>query len=744
LLGHDGFTRSESNADSLYPEAERNSTQALSLAAFLGPPVYRFELKGLGMAGWRHASPEDLALRLYETGQGEPLTTVELSDSARLWSEVPFFEAQISTPMFATLPQQVRRALAIAATPTDDGLSAWYLKSAIVGELNLWVGRQGQHDIDDDDEKADPDQEYILDASVSSRLIVQAGPGSGKTRVACGRVARLIDSGASATRIFMISFTNAAVGELRNRIGGFLEDPALAGDVQISTLDSLASGFRSGFGQEEPIVGFEAGISEALGLFKLADRALLGFLSTLEHVVVDEAQDLNGDRGALVQALIGALPEQCGVTLFEDPAQAIYDWQGIVGPSLSSSLLSTQKLAFKQLSLKHDHRTQNPELRDMKAKLRTILNSGMPPDATYNAVRKEIEAVSKPSSLLSEPSAISRSTLVLFRARGELLSAASQFWRGDLPVRVRLTRRNKGVTPWIGALLGNSEVRLLSRDDFDLIWKDIWPQPTALAADDAWRTLRSVAGMGTKGGIDLERLGKKIDTPSPPLALALSYTGKTGPILSTIHGSKGQEAEHVVIALPRASESPTLEDARILFVAATRARASLSVAAARPSFGVYDTGRLWSRWRENHARIEIGVDGDVDSDRTAFPKNENSAVTAARQQILWQISDSPIPVRCSMSEGGWSLVADGGRFEGQSLGFLSAKVSADLWNIGRSRHGGSSPGDTLYGLFVVGSRTVVKVDPSIGPRFGLVPVVAGLANVWFNSSGAGTFPGAIS
>ena len=45
-----------------------------------------------------------------------------------------------------------------------------------------------------------------------ARLIVEAGPGSGKTRVAIERVRSLIDADVALTRIWMVSFTHAAMG----------------------------------------------------------------------------------------------------------------------------------------------------------------------------------------------------------------------------------------------------------------------------------------------------------------------------------------------------------------------------------------------------------------------------------------------------------------------------------------------------------------------------------------------------
>jgi hypothetical protein len=728
LFSQDGNVGDPINCEDLYKSG--TSSEAKRLIDHLGPPAYRFELKSLDVAGWRHASPEDLATLLAPT-PGRTSQDIHLSEAAHRWTQTPTFGTIVATPDFEALPDQVRRALALAGTPVDDAFSAWRLSPAVAAELDLWTGRPDRH-IDDDDAMADVGQERVLEAPVSRRLVVEAGPGSGKTRVACGRVARLIDGGASATRIFMISFTQAAVGELRARIGRFLTDPDLAGDVQISTLDSIAGGFRSGFGQEEPPVDFEAGIAEALALLTAGDRGLIGFLGTLEHVVIDEAQDLNGDRGDLIEALVRALPAHCGVTLFEDPAQAIYGWHGNTDVNLSSTLLAAPDLTFSRLALEHDHRTRDPDLRRLKAELRTLLRTEPAPDAAYHAIRAAIEAVAEPSTILSQPGSIPRSTLILFRGRGELLSAASRFWRDGLPVRVRLTRRSKSVVAWVGALLRQCEAPSLSRDVFNLLWRDLWPRPGTLSADDAWHLLQSSAGLGPRDSIDLERLGRRIATPSPPLALALASTGRTGPIFSTVHGSKGQEAEHVVLALSRASHTPSMEEARILYVAATRARVSLSVAAARPVFGSSDTGRLWSRWRETHARIEIGMNGDVDMVRTAFPDDEDLSVTDARQQALWRLSDTPVPVRCLRRNGGWDLVANSALLDDQNLGFLSSQVSADLRAIGKERHGGALPGATLHGLFVVGSRTVVHTAPGAGLRFGLVPVVAGLAQVWFN------------
>src|SRR5438034_3931498 len=91
--------------------------------------------------------------------------------------------------------------------------------------------------------------EVIMDDPASWQL-VEAGPGTGKSAVACQRVAFLVDEGVPPSRILLVSFTRTAVAELRDRIVTY----AIAGDrarnVRISTVDSHAWSLRVGFEEE--------------------------------------------------------------------------------------------------------------------------------------------------------------------------------------------------------------------------------------------------------------------------------------------------------------------------------------------------------------------------------------------------------------------------------------------------------------------------------------------------------------
>src|SRR5262245_49201560 len=81
--------------------------------------------------------------------------------------------------------------------------------------------------------------EVILEPSTSWQLVT-AGPGAGKSAVACQRVAYLIDDDVPPSRILLVSFTRTAVAELRDRIVRYAVAGNEARSVRISTIDSHA------------------------------------------------------------------------------------------------------------------------------------------------------------------------------------------------------------------------------------------------------------------------------------------------------------------------------------------------------------------------------------------------------------------------------------------------------------------------------------------------------------------------
>lgn len=169
----------------------------------------------------------------------------------------------------------------------------------------------------------DAEQMRVITADIDARLIVEAGPGTGKTAVACARLAHLIsEEDIEPSKILMISFTRAAAAEIRARLHSYVGEASYA--IHNATIDSHAWAVRSGHDPNARLTGAYDDNIECVIALLTSDEDVVDEYSQIEHVVIDEAQDIVGRRAELIEAMIMKLPTDCGVTIFADEAQAIY------------------------------------------------------------------------------------------------------------------------------------------------------------------------------------------------------------------------------------------------------------------------------------------------------------------------------------------------------------------------------------------------------------------------------------
>jgi len=200
--------------------------------------------------------------------------------------------------------------------------------------------------------------------SSAERLAIVAGAGTGKTSTLVARVRHLLDQGVVPGDIVVTTFTKAAAAELAERIDApvlvstvhslcaqILQDhPEAAGrapgfsiydhvdqeavlrdiarDLALKDHDKMrlatlqkhpkARATYSDRMREANAVDYDQ--LEELGLRALPSTAWAG---RFEHVLVDEAQDINPHQWDLLQQLSG----RC-LTLVADPRQAIFGWRG--------------------------------------------------------------------------------------------------------------------------------------------------------------------------------------------------------------------------------------------------------------------------------------------------------------------------------------------------------------------------------------------------------------------------------
>ena len=591
----------------------------------------------------------------------------------------------------------------------------------------------------------DEDQQLIVEARRDDRVLVSAGPGMGKTAVACARVGHLINrEHCSDANIWVVSFTRAAVTEVRTRIADFCEDEDNAFAVKIATIDSQAWRVRYGFSDAEAdklFGGFETGIERALALLEAPPDAVRDWFADLEHVIIDEAQDVTGVRAQFLLALIDLLPSHCGLTVFHDPAQAIYDYahKEEKGFRFTDGLKKNLGESLQEFSLKQIYRTEDPTLLRLYEDLRLDIlgqtnittkeftaRADLVKDAAASVGGKRFDG----SEILEHPTA-----LVLFRRRIEVAQASAFLCNEARPHRLRMSNLPRGLHPWIALTFSNRLERNIDRVQFEELHDSAVSRFGAVMDGDdpekRWE-LVSRYGAGKRNTIDLLRLRDSLSS-NPPDELLLHEVGREGPILGTIHASKGREADDVFLQIndgwassDRNGAADFAEESRVLFVGATRARRSLRVG------GGYDlkfassteSGRAYRQTRKNKngVQFQIGLIGDFDE-----------ASAASNQADIKKLVGQPLPIRCGgpLEPGDWvyRLTTE----TGEMIGATSQRVSGDMMEIAKTAGCGRRSAAKLSNVFVLGWATACAPsgeEIGAGSGFWVIPQIAGLTTVY--------------
>ena len=223
---------------------------------------------------------------------------------------------------------------------------------------------------------------------------------------------------------------------------------------------------------------------------------------------------------------------------------------------------------------------------------------------------------------------------------------------------------------------------------------------------------------------------------------------RSGPTIGTIHASKGREASDVVLMVPRSqamhADSDFLEEARVLYVGATRARRRLSIAVSPTCIsGHLDDGRVF-RHIGGGAQCEIGREGDLECIATVGRDLHASPEDCEATQT-WLAEHAAAVLD---AEAAW--IGDGDyryrvQVEGTPpVGILHSNVNEALFQIARrtGRPQGRPPRKIKH-LRILGATTVClhpdhenlpeMHEPYATSGIFLAPVVQGLVPVYFQT-----------
>lgn len=589
----------------------------------------------------------------------------------------------------------------------------------------------------------DDSQRRVAEADPGDRLIVTAGAGQGKTEVVAARLAHLMDvEGLSdADEILILSFSRAAVAAVRQRLRS---DPT-AMRVSVRTFDSFASRLLMDAGEDSTGWNYDRRIREARRLLRNKDSDV-PTVELLRHVIVDEVQDLVGDRAELVLELLCRLAKDGGFTVLGDPLQGIYDFQLDDSKSsmTSGQLLDKLRgdLGARDEGLEGHYRAQSDQAQavvSLGARMR-----GTPSGKRrLNKIRYALETLPRIGTLDDLPRMLQRwqgRTAVLCDTNGQAMLASRTLFELGITHRLRRPAEQVSLPSWIAAVLGTSPTRSVTRPGFD----DLVATSGMTVPDDAWRLLKAAERRKQiPRELDIVELGRSIAGGAVPVELVDS--GDAPVIVSTIHRAKGLEFQNVVLLVdPECADKDPRDGeldarARSLYVALSRARRIVTVSESPSPGGLRPDGhghqRRWIQghgWRTTAFEVQLR---DIERHRPYGPDPE----AAGKVQELLRSSHSDVGlgvVGCLDAAGDprtpvYDLSIDGHTVATTSAGFGEALIG----RLNRAWRNNPGPPAALRDLYTDGVETAAGsalVSDRLGVgRWGLWLTlrVAGLARL---------------
>lgn len=583
----------------------------------------------------------------------------------------------------------------------------------------------------------DASQLAVVEVPAAMRQIVIAGPGSGKTEVVSSLIENLVDEEDvdQSDGLLVISFSNVAVQTVDRR----LRDRDI-GVINIQTMDSLANDLLGDLATDDyEHLGFDRRIAMATKL--LSDEGW-DRVSDLDHLIVDEVQDVVGVRADFLLEIIECLDAEAGFTLLGDPAQGIYDFQlrpvGKSSATLSATTSSDLLDRAEELGgarVRHLDGQYRALTRDASkaANLRAaVLPDGDPFE--LDEFHDEIVPLGTLEDLVAVSANWAGSTALLTATNGQALLVASALRRLGQQVQVKRSAHQRVLARWIADLLGDVQTAGVSLRDFESL---ATTQGTSLDAKVLWRAARSVVGSrGTE--LDLNRLARRIRAPRP-LGPELLDDPSPQFVVSTVHRAKGLEFDNVIlIDFPR---RPWLEDdpdageqMRTRFVALTRARSRIARVTGPDDRFVHrferpgtDDGRWYRGGRQKWMTLSLEI--RVDDLEPCAPLSDD-----ARKHLTNSVHPGdPLslglnPERSTMTRPVYDVLHDGVVIARTTTDF-GVDLAARTGTLERKRR--SWP--KLEGAQVESIATVVTDQPTTTPgeAFRLTPITTGLVDlVW--------------
>lgn len=409
----------------------------------------------------------------------------------------------------------------------------------------------------------------------SQYIVVAAGPGSGKTRVLVHKLASLLMmEDVKHEQLLMLTFSRAAATEFKQRLFNLIG--SVAAYVEIKTFHSYCFDLLGKIGCLE-----NAGKVVEEAVRKIATGEVEMGRITKSVLVIDEAQDMDANEFALVEALMNRNDDLRMIAVGDDD-QNIYEFRGS-NSKYFSSLVTNRQAKFYELvdnfrSKKLIVNVANKYVQRVDVRMKNK------PCRAISSENGAVELIRYSSSNLEQPIANhicahpQKETCVLTNTNEEALQVCSMLNR--LGVRAQLIQSNDGFR-----LYDLVEVRFFLK----YLKKN---QVSPVISDDLWNAAKADLQRKYSRSHCLPQLKNMITVFENSNAVKY-YTDfdefvdeskfedfynydQDCVVVSTIHKAKGREFD-VVYLLLNGVDDYTDEQRHKLYVGITRAKSQLYI-----------------------------------------------------------------------------------------------------------------------------------------------------------------------
>ncbi len=422
-----------------------------------------------------------------------------------------------------------------------------------------------------------PTQLKIVLDKENQHIAVLAGPGSGKTRILVHKLASLaLLEDVKSEQLLTLTFSRSAATEFKTRLRDMIGNAAY--HIEINTFHAYCLDL---LGKTGEIDNLNEAIPRAVE--SIQNGEIDSNHITKAVLLIDEAQDMDQDSYRLIQALMDVNPDMRVIAVGDDD-QNIYEFRGSSAKYLKYFMSSTKAKVYELLT-NYRSRKNLVSLADLFARrIQGRLKTN--PLQANTSSNGEIVFVSHLHKYLSVPlildfieHKVSGTRAILTRTNEEASLVHSLLKKNGL--EAKLIQSNEGfqlntlaeVVYFIQVLKSMTVIPTISRNDFLLAMERLkarYKRSKVLASCLALLK-QFIASQG-----DLIYISDFLTFIRESKAEDAVLLDKEDIVVGTMHKSKGREFHHVYLLLDR-YKLETNEECRLLYVAMTRARQSLTV-----------------------------------------------------------------------------------------------------------------------------------------------------------------------